>query len=181
MELAPKPYTTGSAKGEFQGVLGKIETHGTTDLPNFEVTRSHHSVALKTKFTATVDGTGGDTVLRSVDVVFLHTAIHVEGTIASKPGKPGKTTALNLSVQGGRIEDVLHLFVREVKPPMKGATNFHARVVWPSGPEPFLKRAALQGDLVIEQAQWENPERQLNLNLLSKRATATRKPQILLL
>src|SRR3984893_5068278 len=164
-----------SAKGEFQGVLGKIETHGTTDIPNFEVTRSHHPVALKTKFTATVDGTGGDTALRSVDVVFLHTAVHVEGTIASKPGKPGKTTALNLSVQGRRIEDVLHLFVREVKPPMNGATNFHARVVWPSGPEPFLKRVGLQGDLVIEQAQWENPERQLNLNLLSKRASGNKK------
>ncbi len=164
-----------SAKGDFQGRLGQIETQGTTEIPNFEVTRSHHPVMLKTKFAATVDGTGGDTVLKSVDGTFLHTAVHVAGTIASKSGKPGKTALLNLAVQDGRIDDVLRLFVRDPKPPLEGATTFKAHVVWPSGDQQFLKRVILKGDFVIEHARWENTERQNNVNMLSKRARGEKK------
>ena len=164
-----------SAKGKFEGVLGKIETQGTTEIPNFEVTHSHHTVNLKTKFIATVDGTGGDTILKSVDGAFLHTAIHVDGTVTSKPGKPGKTTTLNANVQGGHIDDLLYLFVRENRSPLQGATNFRARVEFPSSQQPFLKRVSLQSAFVIEKAKWENTERQANVNELSKRASGKKK------
>jgi AsmA-like C-terminal region len=164
-----------SAKGQFQGVLGKIETQGTTEIPDFEVTRSHHPVALKTKFTATVDGTGGDIILRSVDGSFLHTAVHVDGNVTSKPGKPGKTTSLNATVQGGHIEDLLRLFNKDSKPPMEGLTNIRARATWPSSDQSFLKRLSLQGDFSIAQARWQNPERQANVNDLSKRASGNKK------
>ncbi|MDP9339404.1 MAG: AsmA family protein [Acidobacteriota bacterium] len=164
-----------SAKGEFQGRLGKIETQGATEIPNFEVTRSHHSILLKAKYVATVDATDGDTILHSVDGAFLHTSVHVEGAVASKRGKSGKTTTLNLAVRDGRIDDVLRVFVHEPKPPMEGSTSFHARVAWPSGHQPFLKRVTLQGDFAIENARWENPERQANLNDLSKRASGNKK------
>jgi len=164
-----------SAKGKFEGVLGRIETQGATEIPNFEVTRSHHTVNLKTKFTATVDGTGGDTILKSFDGTFLHTAIHVDGAVASKPGKPGKTTSLNANVQGGHIDDLLYLFVRENQPPLQGATNFHARVEFSSGQQSFLKRVSLQSTFTIEKAKWENPERQATVNELSKRASGNKK------
>jgi AsmA-like C-terminal region/AsmA family len=164
-----------AAKGDFQGVLGRIETQGTTDTPKFEVTRSHHPIALKAKFSASVDGTSGDTMVRSVDGAFLKTQVLVEGSVASKAGQPGKTTALNLNVRNGRIEDVLWLFVQESKAPMEGATNFQAHVVWPSGHQKFLKRVVLQGDFEIEHAQWTKPERQMSVNMLSKKASGKKK------
>jgi hypothetical protein len=164
-----------TAKGDFQGVLGRIETQGTTDTPKFEVSRSHHPVALKAKFNASVDGTSGDTMVRSVDGAFLKTPVHVEGSVAGKPGQPGKTTALNVNVRNGRIEDVLWLFVKESKAPLEGATNFHAHVVWPSGHQKFLKRVVLQGEFEIEQAQWTKPERQMSVNMLSKKASGKKK------
>jgi hypothetical protein len=166
-----------SAKGEFHGVLGKIETQGTTDTPNFEVTHSKHAVPLKTKFSATVDGTGGDTILHSVDASFLHTAAHVEGSIAGKNGQPGKTATLNITVRDGHVDDVLRLFVKESKPPMEGAINFHTRVVWASGNHPFIEKVALQGEFDIAHAQWENADRQARLNELSKRASGKKKDQ----
>ncbi len=164
-----------AAKGDFNGVLGRIETQGTTDTPKFEVTRSHHSVALKAKFNATVDGMSGDTILHSVDTILIKTPVHIEGSVAAKPGQPGKTTSLNATARNGRIEDVLWLFVHEPKPPMEGATNFHAHIVWPSGHQPFLKRVVLQGDFEIEHAQWTNPERQMSVNMLSKKASGKKK------
>ena len=164
-----------NAKGDFQGVLGRIETQGTTDTPKFEVSRSHHPVALKAKFRASVDGMSGDTTLHSVDGAFLKTQVHVEGSVTGKAGQPGKTTALNLNVRDGRIEDVLWLFVQESKAPMEGATNFQAHVVWPSGHQKFLKRVVLQGDFEIEHAQWTKPERQMSVNMLSKKASGKKK------
>jgi hypothetical protein len=164
-----------AAKGDFRGILSKIETEGSIDTPKFEVTRSHHSVALKAKFNATVDGTSGDTILRSVDGAFLKTPVHVEGSVSAKPGQPGKTTALNLTVRDGRIDDVLWLFVHESKAPMEGATNFHAHVVWASGHQPFLKRVVFQGSFEIEHAQFEKKETQDNVNTLSKKASGNKK------
>jgi AsmA-like C-terminal region/AsmA family len=164
-----------AAKGDFQGVLGRIEAQGTTDTPKFEVTRSHHPVALKAKFSASVDGMSGDTTLRSVDGAFLKTPVHVEGSVAGKADQPGKTTSLNANVRNGRIEDLLWLFVKESKAPMEGATNFHAHVVWPSGHQKFLKRVVLQSDFEIEHAQWTKPERQMSVNMLSKKASGKKK------
>jgi hypothetical protein len=166
-----------SAKGEFHGVLGKIETQGTTDTPDFEVTHSKHAVPLKTKFAATVDGTGGDTILHSVDATFLGTAAHVEGTVAGKHGHPGKTVTLNITVRNGHVDDVLRLFVKESKPPMEGSINLHTHVVWASGSRPFIKKVALQGEFEIEHGQWENADRQASLNELSKRASGKKKDQ----
>jgi hypothetical protein len=164
-----------AAKGDFNGVLGRIETQGITDTPKFEVTRSHHTVALKAKFNATVDGMSGDTILHSVDTMLTKTPVHIGGSVAGKTGRPGKTTSLNANVRNGRIEDVLWLFVREPKPPMEGATNFHAHIVWPSGHQPFLKRVVLQGEFEIEHAQWTNPERQMSVTMLSKKASGKKK------
>jgi AsmA-like C-terminal region len=164
-----------AGKGDFHGVLGRIETQGTTDTPKFEVTRSHHAVALKAKFNASVDGMSGDTILHSVDTMLIKTPAHIEGSVAGKPGQPGKTTSLNANVQNGHIEDVLWLFVHEPKPPLEGATNFHAHIVWPSGRQSFLKRVVLQGDFEIEHAQWTKPERQMSVNMLSKKASGKKK------
>jgi hypothetical protein len=164
-----------AAQGHFQGVLGRIETQGTMDTPKFEVIRSHHPVALKAKFSASVDGTSGDTMLRAVDGAFLKTQVHLEGSVAGKAGQPGKTTELNANVRNGRIEDLLWLFVQESKAPMEGATNFHAHVVWPSGHQKFLKRVVLQSDFEIEHAQWTKPERQMSVNMLSKKASGKKK------
>jgi len=161
--------------GNFRGVLGRIETEGTTDTPKFEVTRSHHRVALKAKFVASVDGMNGDTTLHSVEGSFLKTPVHIEGFVTGKSGQPGKTTSLNASVRNGRIGDVLWLFVHEPKAPMEGPTNFRAHIVWPSGHQPFLKRVVLQGEFEIEHAQWTKPERQMSVNMLSKRASGKKK------
>jgi hypothetical protein len=58
---------------------------------------------------------------------------------------------------------------------MEGATNFHAHVVWPSGRQPFLKRVVLRDDFEIEHAQWTNPERQMSVNMLSKKSSGKKK------
>ena len=108
---------------------------------------------------------------------FLRTAVHVEGSVAGKPGQPGKTTTLNITVRDGHVDDVLRLFVKANKPPMEGQINIHAHAVLPPGSQPFIKKLELQGEFDIAHAQWENPDRQTKLNELSKRASGKKKDQ----
>ena len=165
-----------SAKGEFQGVLGKIETQGTTEIPNFEVTRAHHPVNLKTKFTATVDGTGGDTILQSVDGTFLHTAVACGWQpLHRKPGKPGKTTTLNMTVRDGHVEDVLAA-LRQGEPnrPCRASQIFMPTSVWPSGKPAFSETGAAGRIRYCSRAMGKCPTPD-QLNELSKRASGKKK------
>jgi len=83
-----------SSAGKFSGVLDKIAVDGNTDVPDFEVTRSHHAVHLKTQFQAIVDGMNGDVVLRSIHAQFARTSVVTQGDVANKAGSEGKTLSL---------------------------------------------------------------------------------------
>ena len=54
-----------SSTGEFHGPINRIEVQGTTDTPKFQVDAGGLPVPLKTRFTAIVDGSDGDTYLRA--------------------------------------------------------------------------------------------------------------------
>ena len=165
-----------SSKDKFQGKLKEIETQGTVDVPNFEVTRSKHPVHLTSKFHAFVNGTNGDVKLERVSATLLKTRIEAKGEIAGKPGQHGKTANLDLTVADGRIQDVLRLFVREAKPPLNGVTEFRAHVVIPPGNERFLQKVRLSGDFGIARGQFTKLSTQEKVGDFSTRASGE-KPE----
>ena len=68
-----------SSTGKFSGVLEKIEVEGKTSTPDFTVTIGGHPLDLETVFSATVDGTNGDTLLHPVTAHLLNTVIVAAG------------------------------------------------------------------------------------------------------
>jgi hypothetical protein len=78
-----------SSEDKFHGPLKRIETQGSIDIPNFSVTRSVHSVHLKSDFRAFVDGTNGDVKLERVTASFLRTTVLGKGELAGTPGQHG--------------------------------------------------------------------------------------------
>src|ERR1700736_4730107 len=100
-----------SSQGKFGGVLEKIEVEGKTRTPDFTVTVGGHPVALDTDFSATVDGTNGDTLLHPVTARLLNTVIVANGGVVKEPGKKRRLIALEVAVNEGRIEDLLRLAV----------------------------------------------------------------------
>jgi|HubBroStandDraft_6_1064221.scaffolds.fasta_scaffold74273_1 hypothetical protein len=164
-----------SSGGSFAGPLGQVAVRGAVEVPAFQVTRSHHDVALKATFDASVDATRGDVKLTTVDASFLRTAVHAEGTIGSTPGQPGKTASLNLNVRHGQIQDVLDLFVKSKLPPMDGITDFQTHVVIPPGHAPFLEKVVMEGSFFVGDAVLTNQARQNEIDLLSKRASGNKK------
>jgi hypothetical protein len=86
-----------SAHGTYDGALGRIQVNGETDTPDFTVTVSGHPVPLKTKYTAVVDGTNGDTTLERIDAKFLNTS----GFTTSRAPKVESSSWMSPWIRGG--------------------------------------------------------------------------------
>ncbi|MGC2327337.1 MAG: hypothetical protein WA604_11545, partial [Candidatus Sulfotelmatobacter sp.] len=98
-----------ASTGKFNGVLERIEIEGSTDTPDFQVTRSHHAVPLKTQFQGIVNGLNGDVTLQSVKVQLERTSVESHLEVAKKTASDGKTISLDATEQQGRIQDWLRL------------------------------------------------------------------------
>lgn len=157
-----------SSTGTFNGVLEHVEVGGSTDAPDFQVTRSNHTVHLTTQFHAIVNGMDGDVALQSVQAQFERTSVVAQGEVANKAGSEGKTVSLTVTEQQGRIQDWLRLFSKADPPALIGTMNFRAQVLVPPGKGNFIERVNLQGDFGIDAASLTRLTTQANVNNLSQ-------------
>jgi len=158
-----------SSNGEFHGRLDKIEVSGETDTPDFEVSVGGHLLHLRTNFSATVDGTNGDTLLHPVNAHFGHTTVVAQGEISGEEGVRGKTILLDATVQDGEIADVLRLGVKSEPPPMNGRIRFHAKIRIPPGAGDIPDRMELHGQFEIVGGRFTNPALEQKLSTISER------------
>ena len=158
-----------SSTGKFSGVLEKIEVEGKTSTPDFSVTLGGHPLALDTVFSATVDGTNGDTLLHPVTAHLLNTVIVAQGGVVRSPDKQGKEITLDVTVDKGRLEDLLRLAVKAEPPPMTGAINFHTKFDLPHGKGDLADRLNLNGRFGVEHAQFTSPEVTARIETLSRK------------
>ena len=166
-----------SSTGNFSGTIGQIEVDGSTDIPEFAVTSSHHATDLRTQFHATVNAENGDTFLQTVSANFRKTTVWSEGSIAGGTGGPGKNASLDLAVKDGRIQDILLLFVKSPRSPMSGMVSFKAKAVVPSGKLRFLKKVELEGDFGIDAGSFTKPNTQQGVNNLSMGASGKKEKE----
>ena len=153
-------------------MLEKIEVEGKTSTPDFTVSIGGHPLDLETDFSATVDGTNGDTLLHPVTARLLNTVIVAQGGVV-KPqdkDKKGKEITLDVTVDKGRIEDLLRLAVKTERPPLTGAINFKTKFDLPSGAGDVSDRLNLNGRFDVEQAQFTSPEVTAKIETLSRKA-----------
>ena len=166
-----------SSQGKFSGTIGHIDANGETDVPDFRVSGSSHTVHLISNFQAVVDGTNGDTYLQNVDSRFQRTTVTSNGSVAGHPGQQGKTVRLEMAVNGGRIEDLLSLFTEEKRPSMTGSINLRAKVQVPPGPPGFLRKLDLAGSFGIGSGRFTNPDVQQPVNTLTQSGRGENKKQ----
>ncbi len=165
-----------SSVGKFDGTLGHIDVSGKADTPNFEVNSGGHLVHVTTEFNAYVDALNGDTFLKRVDASFRKTRVIATGSIAKSGNTDGKTALINLSVQNGRIEDIMGLFVKANQSPMSGAVVMRGRVEIPPGDQPFLKKLQMQAAFGIGGAEFSQPSTQETVDKLSAGARGEKDP-----
>jgi len=158
---------TPSADGRFLGTVGRAQIIGRTEIPNFEVTRSGHSLGVTAEFHAVANGTKGDVSIPSVRAHFLETTVIAQGSIG---GEPGKTVSLDLDSPDGRVQDLLRLFVKTDVPPLAGPLTLHAHVELPPTHRPFIRRVQLDGNFMISDADFTKSTTQEKVDELSARA-----------
>lgn len=164
-----------TSRGTFSGNLAHINVEGTTEVPDFEVSRSEHSGPLGTHFQLSVDGTNGNVALDRVNATYAQTEVDAKGSVANAENYRGKFTALDFAVSEGRIQDMLRLFVRERPIPMSGVTSFRAHVTVPPEGKPFLREVTLDGDFGIAGGHFEKPATQAKADDLSASARGDKK------
>src|SRR5713101_9047705 len=158
-----------SSQGKFGGVLEKIEVEGKTSTPDFAVKIGGHPVALDTIFSATVDGTNGDTLLHPVTAHLLNTVIVAHGGVVKSPDKKGKLITLDVTVDQGRLEDLMRLAVKADTPPMIGAIKFHTKFDLPPGKGDLGDRLNLNGRFNVARSQFTSPEVTGKIETLSRK------------
>lgn len=159
-----------SSEGEFSGQLAEIDVRGTTSTPNFSVDVGGRPLPLDTTFHAVVDGTNGDTYLKRVDAKFLETALTASGAITGEPGLKGRTVVLDVTMQHGKIDDVLRMAVKSPKPVMSGTLALQTALRIPPGPAKVADRLELDGRFALDDARFTDPSVHSKLVTLSRRS-----------
>lgn len=163
-----------SGAGQFSGNLAALDVRGTTDIPDFEVLSSHHSVPLHANFGAIVDALNGDTMLNTVRVRLLNSITTWHGTIAGSP----KVVNLDVESESARTQDLMRLVVAATKPPVDGPIIFRAHVKLPPGKAPFLKKLTMESEFAIGRARFTQPATEANVSRLSARASGVKNKEL---
>ena len=171
-DLGPFPGIAGilSSTGKFNGKLEELEVEGETDTPDFSLDKIGKPVRLHTEYSATVDGTNGDTLLHPVRATLIRSLILAEGSIINEPDHIGHRIALDVGAPDARIQDILSLAMNSDTPILTGPAKIKARLLLPPGKEKVLDKMILDGQIGIDDARWSSPEVRKALESLSRRA-----------
>jgi hypothetical protein len=164
-----------SSTGSFGGVLENIAVHGTTTTPDFTVTVAGHPVELTTDFSATVDGTNGNTLLHPVIARFLHSTLVCDGGVVKVKGQRGRDIVLDVTSDHARLEDLMKFAVKAAQSPMTGDVRLKTKFDLPPGPGDVTDRLRLEGTFGIGGAEFASATIQSKLESLSRRGQG--KPQ----
>lgn len=159
-----------SAKGQFGGTLERIDVHGETDTPEFRIVKTGgHPVPLHAAYHTIVDGTNGDTILENIDASFLGTHLVAKGTVFGNPNRNGRDVKLDVTIDRGRLEDILRLAVNAPKSPMTGALRLTTSFFLMPGDMDILKKLKLDGRFSLAGTRFTSGTVQEKINELSRR------------
>ena len=156
------------SEGEFGGVLSRLEVSGLTETPDFQLSSAANPIPLSTEFEAIVDGTDGDTFLTPVRARLGGSGIETEGGVFHRPGTDGKTLCLDAASDSGRIEDFLSLAMSSEPPLVTGDIRFRSVILLPAGDADVVERLVLDGEFLIDAAEFPGEDLQSQVNRLSE-------------
>jgi len=170
-DLGPFPGIAGilSSRGKFEGELDQLDVNGETMTPDFSLDKIGKPVPLHTDFSATVDGTNGDTLLHPVRAVLGQSVIVANGGVIAVPGK-GHQITLDVSTPKARIEDILQLAINSDKPFLRGPVLINAKLTLPPGKVNVLNKLGLTGSFALTDARWSSSEMREKLESFSRKA-----------
>jgi uncharacterized protein involved in outer membrane biogenesis len=158
-----------SSTGSFTGPLDILAVEGHTDIPDFALRVSDHPMELQTDYSAIVDGTNGNTLLKSVTAKFGHTTLYTQGEVVDlNKGVKGRTIELHAQANNARIEDLLLLAVKSNPPAMTGSARLETRIDIPENDEDLIDKMKLDGQFGIANIHFTDQNTQGKVDSLSR-------------
>jgi hypothetical protein len=169
-DLNPLPGIGGilSSTGKYSGPLDELSVDGQTDTPDFSIDPVGHGVPLHTDFSATVNGTDGDTFLHPVHALLGKSVIIANGSVVLVRAKQGHLITLDVNAPAARFEDILSLAVKSAKPPLTGIVKLKTNLVIPPSKERAVDKLLLDGDFESDDARFTSAEVREKLQSLSR-------------
>ncbi|HEY2118694.1 MAG TPA: hypothetical protein VGH37_05870 [Candidatus Acidoferrum sp.] len=170
VDLDPFPGIGGilSSTGKYNGTLDNLSVNGQTETPNFSLDPVGRGVPLHTEFSATVDGTDGDTFLHPVRAVLGNSMIIANGSVVLQRAKQGHLINLDVDAPAARLEDILKLAMKSDKPPLTGPIKLRTKLVIPPSKEKAIDKLLLDGDFDADDAHFTSTEISNKLASLSR-------------
>ena len=170
-DLGPFPGIAGvlSSTGKYTGKLDTLEVAGSTDTPDFSLDSGGRPVPLHTDYSATVDGTNGDTRLHPVHAILGRSEIVASGSVIDVPDQ-GHQILLDVNTAKARIEDILQLAINSDKPFLRGPVNISAKLSLPPGKQKVIDKMKLDGNFAITDGRWASQEMREKLESFSRHA-----------
>jgi hypothetical protein len=166
-----------SSTGTYQGVLQTITVDGETQTPDFQVSVSRHPLSLTTQYSATVDGTNGNTLLHPVIASFLHSTLTTNGEVAKALAGTGREIKLDVEAKDARLEDLLALAVKTDKPIMTGSVRLKTFFDLPPGEGELVERLRLQGQFGVNGGRFTDQAVREKIKGLSRKAQGKPKDE----
>ncbi len=166
-----------SSKGRFSGILARMDVEGVTDTPDFRLTMGGEPVPLKTKYTAVVDGTNGNTLLEPVIATLGTTVFECRGGVVRGREEIGKSVLLDVVMREGKIDDVLRLAMKGGKPFLTGGVGLKLKFELPPGQGEVADRLLVSGDFDLREANFTSPMVQEKIDEFSRRGQGRPKDE----
>jgi len=170
-DLGPFPGIAGilSSTGKYAGELDELKVNGVTDTPDFSLDNVGKPISLRTDYSATVDGTNGDTLLHPVHSILGQSEIVASGSVINVP-QQGHLITLDVTTPKARIEDILQLAINSDKPFLRGPVNIVAKLSLPPGKKKVIDKMNLDGTFAITNGHWASSQMREKLESFSRRA-----------
>jgi hypothetical protein len=158
-----------NSKGSFAGMLQRLTVDGTADVPDFSLSTANAPMPLHTLFHAYVNGITGDTTLAPVHAVLGRSPFDCSGVIRNIKGQ-GHDIQLAVTMNAGRMQDLLRLAVRTVPPLMSGTLQMNAQLHIPPGRQRVTQKLEAGGSFYLSGVAFYSATLQDKVEELSLRA-----------
>ncbi len=157
------------AKGEMDGVLDRITTHGDTTTERFRIPRLNAgSLVLETRYEAVVDGTKGDVELTSVEIELGRSALHAQGVVEGAKGVKGKRVTLKVTSDAVDLADLLTFVISTTPPAAQGTLVLDTAFDLPRDEGDVLDRLVMDGSFRASELRFTSHDTQEKIDTLSR-------------
>ncbi|MBI4909857.1 MAG: hypothetical protein HY820_39935 [Acidobacteria bacterium] len=155
--------------GKFQGTLAEIHAKGEAVVPEFYLKMSGNRLPLRAKFSATVDGTNGNTVIEPVQARLANSAFTTSGSVIKHEYAARRAIDLRVNMPAGRIEDFLRLVMKGNDPLLTGKLHLLANIGIPPLAGKVVEKLRLKGTFDITAGLFLKSTIQSKIDELSRR------------